>query len=407
MELDLNILITVLKFFKIFGFLPYSYDNFHENGKVRLQKVYVILVMTFLLFYWFILIGNFFENDLSSDKLTSISNWIQLLVNAWTLSIILVFPFTRASTMDEILKCIEKFECRASQMSIDVNKTKMNGIVLVSIFYFVTFVLYMGGYEVFVILIHHRLTSFIYWTVTFLPTVVSLAALCFSFCMLILIFYRIKITIKILKNEALCFQNFPQVMKVTDVKSFCVEQSIRSNMPSIFHLYQEILDLRLALEKFLGPIFLSAFTSIFVITTTQIYHCYTLIVTKKDSHLGFSLWAVGLCVNIIAINVSATIGLTTLCEMIASMSNTCIRLIAKMRLNGSKYFTSNEIQKMTEVFQLSNTDITFSAMGFFKVNYRMVCGMINSITTYLIIYIQFYALYANDSGSVFHNKFGN
>jgi hypothetical protein len=46
-----------------------------------------------------------------------------------------------------------------------------------------------------------------------------------------------------------------------------------------------------------------------------------------------------------------------------------------MRLNGSRYFTSNEIQKMTEVFQLTNTDITFSAMGFFKVNYRMLCGV--------------------------------
>jgi hypothetical protein len=275
-------------------------------------------VIIFLSIYWFILISSFFENDSTSDKLTSISNWIQLLVNAWTLNIILVFPFTNASTMDEILKSFEKFDNRAALMCIDVRKSKMNGIALISILYFMIFISYMGGYEVYVILVHHQLTSPIYWIITFIPTVVSHAALCFSFCMLILIFYRIKIASKILKNEALNSQNFPQVMKLLEVKSITIEQSVRSNMPSIFHLYQEILDLRLALEKFLGPIFLSAFTSIFVITTTQIYHCYTLIVTKKDGSLGFSVWAVGLCVNMIVINVSATIGLTSLCEMIAN-----------------------------------------------------------------------------------------
>lgn len=318
MELNTNILISMLKFFKMFGFLPYSITNFTKNEKVKLQKFYVAAVIIFLNIYWFILIGSFFENHLTSDKLTSISNWIQLLVNAWTLNIILVVPFTNASTMDEIMNCFEKFDNRASLMCIDVSKSKMNGIVLISIIYFIIFISYMGGYEIYVILVHHQLTTFVYWIITFLPTVVSLAALCFSFCMLILIFYRIKIASKILKNEALSFQNFPQVMKVLEVKSISIEQSVRSNMPSIFHLYQEILDLRLALEKFLGPIFLSAFTSIFVITTTQIYHCYTLIVTKKDANLGFSLWSVGLCVNIIVINVSATIGLTSLCEMIAN-----------------------------------------------------------------------------------------
>ncbi|KAL7012880.1 hypothetical protein ACKWTF_015095 [Chironomus riparius] len=318
MEFSMNILISMLKFFKIFGFLPYSIESFTKTGQIKLQKFYVALVIIFLVIYWFILIGNFFENDITSDKLTSISNWIQLLVNGWTLNIILVLPFTNASTMDEILKCFEKFDSRASLMSVDVSKSKMNGIVLISIIYFMIFILYMGGYEIYVVLIHHRLTSFIYWIITFIPTVVSLAALCFSFCMLILIFYRLKIAIKILKNEVSSVQNYPQLFKILEVKSFSIEQSVRSNMPSIFHLYQEILDLRLALEKLLGPIFLSAFTSIFVITTTQIYHCYTLIVTKKDAHLGFSLWAVGLCVNIIVINVSATIGLTTLCEMIAN-----------------------------------------------------------------------------------------
>lgn len=124
----------------------------------------------------------------------------------------------------------------------------------------------------------------------------------------------------------------------------------------------------------------------------------------------------------------------------------CASIINQMRLGGSRHFSSCNIQKITDAFQFIKTDIQFSAMGFFKINYRTVCGvnnlrpfyipsvyfpkiweklwkntleiifeyfqskivekfqMINSITTYLIIYIQFYPLYANDSGSVFHHK---
>lgn len=306
----------MLKFFRHFGFIPYTINSYNKSGSVKLHKISAASTIIFLTIYWLVLICYFFENDLSSDKLTSISNWIQLLVNGWTLNIILVFPLTHTTTMDEILKCFDNFDSRAALMCVNVNKSKMNSVVMISIIYFVIFVVYMGGYEIFVVLIHHRLTSFIYWLITFIPTVVSLAALCFSFCMLVLIFYRLQITKNILNNESPNIQNFQQLAKVLSLKSITVEQSIRSNMPSIFHLYQEILDLRIAMEKFLGPIFLSAFTSIFVITTTQIYHCYTLIVSRKDASLGFSLWAVILCINIIVINVSATIGLTTICELI-------------------------------------------------------------------------------------------
>lgn len=47
----------------------------------------------------------------------------------------------------------------------------------------------------------------------------------------------------------------------------------------------------------------------------------------------------------------------------------------KMRLSGSRYFSSEEIQKMTAAFQFTKTDIAFSAMGFFKINYRMLCSV--------------------------------
>lgn len=318
MQLKLDMLVSAFKFFRYFGFLPYSLDESRRISKIQLQKFYAVGVVTFLLLYWILLIKLFFENDLTSNKLTTIYNWIQLLVNGYTLNIILLFPLTLASTMDEIFKSFERFDSRAALMSIDVSKSKMNSVVLISIFYFMLFIMYMGFYEIYVILIYHQLTSWIYWLITFIPTVVCLAALSFAVCMLVLVFYRIQITINVLRNETLTVSNAVHPAKLLQFGAIAVEQSIRTKTPSIFHLYQEILDMAVSLEKFLGPIFLSAFTSIFVITTTQIYHCYTIIVSRHDSRSGFSVWSVILCANIIVVNISATIGLTTICEMIAN-----------------------------------------------------------------------------------------
>lgn len=305
----------IFNFFRIFGFIPYKIEKSNKSRKIKLHKYYAGGVIVFLTVYWIGLIRHFFQNDQTSDKLTSISNWIQLLINGWTLNIIMLFPLTLTSVMNEIFKSFERFDSRAVMMSMEISKTRANSIVLFTMIYLVAYLLYMAAYEIYVVLIHHQLTNFVYWLITFIPTVVSLAALCFSYCMLVLIFFCVTTTKNVLMSEAPATQ---KTSKIISMKSAVIEQSIRTSMPSIFHLYQEILDLRLALEKFLGPIFLSTFTSIFVITTSQIYHCYTLIESKKDPNSGYSSWNTVLCINIIFVNISATIALTTICEMISN-----------------------------------------------------------------------------------------
>jgi gustatory receptor len=83
-------------------------------------------------------------------------------------------------------------------------------------------------------------------------------------------------------------------------------------------LYNDIIDLSSAVEKFLGFIFLSTFTSIFVVTTTQIYHCYTLAASQAKHMIGYSWWTIVMSVNIIFLNVISTVAITSLCEMISS-----------------------------------------------------------------------------------------
>jgi hypothetical protein len=95
------------------------------------------------------------------------------------------------------------------------------------------------------------------------------------------------------------------------------DQSVRSQIPSIFHLYSEILEFSRAVERFLGPFFLAAFTSIFVVTTTQIYHCYVLIVTNQNEAFGFSVWSIVLCVNIVVGNLTAMISVISISERIS------------------------------------------------------------------------------------------
>jgi hypothetical protein len=75
----------------------------------------------------------------------------------------------------------------------------------------------------------------------------------------------------------------------------------------------------------------------------------------------------------------------------------------KLRSNGSKDFFPEEIQKMTATFN-SSDDLQFTAGKFFKISYSMLCAMVGTIISYLIILIQFYSLYSKNNKGKFVQK---
>lgn len=296
----------IFNIFKVFGFIPNSTDH-----NLILQKISSIITITFVIFYWIALALTFSENEFTSDRLNVMTNWIQLLINATTLTIILIFPIVNIESVREIFKQVEKFDLRISKMGLKVDERNVKSFTISTILFSSIFMIYLISYEIYIIIFKYNLCSFYYWTISFIPYLIYSASLCFSFCLLLQILTRVKTVAKILETET------RWDLKIIKSKANDV-QSIRSQIPSVFHLYSEILEFSIAVERFLGPFFLAAFTSIFIVTTTQIYHCYCLIVTKQSEKFGFSVWSIVLCVNIIVANLTSMLAVISISERIGS-----------------------------------------------------------------------------------------
>lgn len=308
---------TLFNFFKIFGFIPYSTQNLAKNKVHKvLEQFTAFSVITFLIVYWSAIALFFSDNEAVSDRFSVITNGIQLVVNGLTLTIILGFPLTNKKVVSRVFMQMTKFDARVAQMGGKIDGFQLRSFTIATFLLFISFMTYSTAYEGYVVIVKYDLCGAIYWTISIIPGVVYCAALCFSFCFLLQILYRVKLIEKILKSEAKFDEKVQEIypkLRILDV-----EQSIRSNIPSVFHLYSEILEVSGVVNELLGPFFLASFTSIFVVTTTQIYHCYVLVVTPSSEVFGFSSWTIVICVNVIVGNIVALVGVIALCENINS-----------------------------------------------------------------------------------------
>lgn len=306
---------TLFNIFKIFGFIPYSTHNLARNKMLKILSHFTsFLVLSFLIVYWSTIALFFFDNEAVSDRFSLITNWIQLVVNGLTLTIILAFPLTYTKIVSKVFMQINKFDARVVQMGGKIDGFQLRSFTLVSILIFMSFMVYSMVYEGYVVMVKYDLCGGTYWTISIIPGVVYSAALCFAFCFLLQILYRVKLIEKILKCEAKFDEKFQGIFP--KLITLDIEQSVMSNIPSVFHLYSQILEISGVVNDFLGPFFLASFTSIFVVTTTQIYHCYVLVVTPVSEINGFSSWTFVVCVNVIVGNVLAMVGVIALCENI-------------------------------------------------------------------------------------------
>jgi gustatory receptor len=317
----------------------------------------VLVIMTFLIVYWIGLVESFWSNRKGNDNISVISNWIQLIINGFTLAVVQIYPIAEVRTVENIKGIIVNFDAKLAEFGIKVDYKKINLCVGVSISLFILFFIYMAVYDFYVSLVMYKLYTILYWFITFIPLMVYSSALCFAFCILIFIYYRLKIINKILRNE-LSFKlaitkksNLGQNEKSKSIflalqseylKLHNNEKSLNSNdnikmirqntitknvesgnespsnlIPNVFHLLHDLVDLGSSFQNFFGPIFLSSFTSIFIVTTIQIYYCYTILYSFDETRAK-TLWTFVSSINVVIVNVVMVFSLTSICESIAN-----------------------------------------------------------------------------------------
>ncbi|XP_063704053.1 gustatory and pheromone receptor 32a-like [Culicoides brevitarsis] len=379
----------ILRFFKIFGLVPNKIDF----PRMPMSRAYATTVVSALFFYWAVLLLSFWvPHGKTSNTISIISNWIQLLVNAITLTIALVYPVIASEIVPKIRDLFLHFDRKAEELGVGCNFQRISNIVGLVICALVMFNSYMLCYDLYVTYFLSAVSDLWYWLLTFLPLFVYSFAVCGALCVLLLLRFRFKTLNQLLAREVKgkAFTGKIDVLEVGDVKP-------RSKLTNIFYLMHDLYDLSKLIGQYYGPVFLTVFTAIFIVTTIQIYYIYTFFYSY-DTGNEMLVWSILLCSNIVFLNIVMVFSITSVCESISNQSKRAIDTISKLKINGTVSCGPEEVQKIASAFNCTTSYVTFTASGFFAINYSMLCSMIGGITTYLIIYIQFYALYGKEGG---------
>uniref|UniRef100_A0A336LH03 Gustatory receptor n=1 Tax=Culicoides sonorensis TaxID=179676 RepID=A0A336LH03_CULSO len=389
--------IFILKFFKFLGLVPNVVQS-----RMPLSRVYSATIITGLFVYWAVLLLSFWiPHGKVSNKISVISNWIQLLVNAITLSITLSYPIISAALVCRINDLFQHFDKKVEELGVDINFQKMSRTIVIIIGLLVAYNSYMLCYDLYVTYFLTSVSNLWYWALTFMPLFLYSFAMCGALCVLLLLHFRFKTLNQLLSREIKGNRSPFKVGQIVDILMVNEKDKpmrYQHKLTNIFYLMHDLYDLSKLIGHYYGPVFLTVFTAVFIVTTIQIYYIYT-IFYAFDTRNENTIWSIILCANIIILNIIMVFSLTSVCESISNESKLSIDTISKLKINGTNTCNPEEVQKIVTAFHCTNSHVTFSANGFFNINYSMLCSMIGGITTYLIIYIQFYALYGSKDGS--------
>lgn len=241
-------------------------------------------------------------------------------------------PVGNVKEVNKIYRSFRNLDSKMVEKGFKLNSKRVNLIIIVNIICFCLFLFYMGSFEIYVLLIRYELFNFSYWIVSFLPSVVQSVALCFAICLLQSFYFRLKLARQILKNFQTCTSKkkdkYITAIPKAQKKFFNISKDSGEagdqleDIPCVFQMFNELLDLGCAIDNFFGPIFLSSIASIFAVTTVQIYYCYVLITSsQKSEHLGYSIWMIIVSINEIILNVLTIVYITTMCELITKQAS--------------------------------------------------------------------------------------
>lgn len=133
---------NLFNIFKAFGFIPSNFSKFS-----------ILIISISIIAYWVAVASVFTENEVTSDRLNVMTNWIQLLINSLTLTIILTFPMVNGKSVGEIFMQAEKFDRRVEKMGLKFERGKLKSLTMATILFYGTFMSYLMGYEVYVVVV--------------------------------------------------------------------------------------------------------------------------------------------------------------------------------------------------------------------------------------------------------------
>lgn len=310
-----------LRFFSIFGLVQVRYGPDDQLEVVR-SSTFIIPIL--LLIYWINAVAIFCFERPSTDKISIVSNVIQMTLNCVMISVAMVVPIRYMQlarrSIAKILDLTAEFE-RAG-ISVDYKKVRKTFFAIIS--FFVLFLIYMVSYDAFVTF-KNGIMSFKYWFVTILPSTYMVLILTQAICAVATVSSFYKTVNKAIAQQIRYDKVTPNSGKLFKggVSLTIPGQDQTPFFPKVFYILGDLNEICLKLENYFGPIFLATFTTIFVVTSIQLYYGYQ-IFQVHDATRGFSYWSLAQCLNVVAINIILVVTITALCQTITNQVSECV-----------------------------------------------------------------------------------
>lgn len=364
-------------FLRVFAFLGLVQVRFGPGRTLEHIKISPFIIPIVLFVYWINAVVIFYYEKPSTDTISIFSNITQMIINGIMLSVILIYPVKLRNVAKKILSQLLEIhgDLERVRIHLDYPKVRRNFLIISgSFFAFLIYYVAFDAYSYF----KAGTMSVKYWFVTILPSVFMILVLIQPICVLSLIrsCYK-RVNKSIVSQLASPTDNKEELIKnPMSITNIMADQNKSGKyFVTIIHILRSLNEICQKIEHYFGALFLSTFTTIFIVTSIQLYYCYQILVQKQDEKRGLSYMTLVACLNVVVINSCFIISITALCQSISDQSKKSNRFMHKLQLMGSKTMSAKEIQALVQGTTFLPAEVNFTAWNFFNLDYSMLCGV--------------------------------
>lgn len=318
-----NLKTNIRLFLRIFSFFGLIQVRYGREDQLEVVKSSAFIIPILLFIYWINAVVVFCFERPTTDNISLVSNIIQLTLNSIMISVAMIIPIKDMQLARRIIKQIDELNSELEKVGVLINfrKTRRDFAGIFGFFFlFLVYSVTYDGYSTF----KNGMMSIKYWFVTILPSVYMVLVLTQAICVLSLVrkIYRNV-------NRAIAVQlpseedenqdeDFNRIQSGGKVGVVLAPEMVSTFFPKVFQILGSLSEICQKLETYYGPLFLATFTTIFVVTSIQLYYCYQIIIQAQDEARGYSIWSLIMCMNVVIINVVLVLCITAFCQTITN-----------------------------------------------------------------------------------------
>lgn len=364
-----------------------------NNGVLQLKKRCKVINIFVLVLFWIGMGFAFARKEYRNNTLSIVSNFIQLALNAVAFSVVFIMPLWKYRAYHEMVQVWKKINGQLRDLHRNTNHhhhKKEKLIFYGSLTTLYLMLIYNHVFDFYVATVQGSV-SIAYWILYSIPLLFYGTNFHQAIFIMYLIFRRLRMARRLIQKPKAekTKRRLGQILEMTpcscsfDSKEYCdgncMDSETKEVLSRVISLINDIYLLCERVNAYFGPALLCGFAALFAVTSVQGFYAL-IIIFDMDETKNQTLWVLIKCVNLIVLNLTLVVLITSLAELVL---NEVEKILSTPVLNHRQ--TKKQIRDWLHP-RLSS--MRFSASRFFDIDFKTLFGFISAIITYLIILMQ-------------------